>query len=59
MNRIALGQDVCMKIRLARYGGHGYDHLLANVRPEMIERGWDQKTLDALLIENPRRLLAG
>ena len=57
-DRVLVSHDVCTKHRLARYGGHGYGHLLANVAPWMRERGFDDAELEALFVRNPARLLA-
>ncbi len=57
VGRIVVSQDVCMKIRLERYGGTGYGHILRDIVPWMRERGFTQRDLDAILVDNPRRLL--
>jgi phosphotriesterase-related protein len=56
--QVLLSQDICTKHRLARYGGHGYDHLLANVRPWMVRRGFTDSEVRMLLEANPAELLA-
>lgn len=56
--QILLSQDVCSKHRLRRYGGFGYDHIVSTVVPWMLERDFDQRVIDTLLIDNPRRALA-
>ncbi len=58
-DRVLLSHDICTKHRLARYGGHGYDHLLTNVRPWMRTRGFDEAELDLLFVANPAGMLAG
>ena len=57
-DRVLLSQDICTKHRLATYGGHGYDHLLANVRPWMARRGFSDGELSMLFETNPAELLA-
>ena len=37
------------------YGGHGFDHLLANVIPWMRQRGFTADEIDMLFIRNPAR----
>ncbi len=56
--QIMLGCDVCLKCRLHRYGGWGYDHLLTNVIPAMRRLGVGAAELDAMLKENPSAYLA-
>ena len=41
LENIVMSHDICMKHRLASFGGHGYDHLLVNVRPQMELLGLD------------------
>lgn len=38
--------------------GHGYGHLLENIRPELQRRGVSNAQLHTMLVENPARLLA-
>jgi phosphotriesterase-related protein len=55
--RIAISHDICTKTRLAGYGGHGYAHLIGNIVPMMLRRGWDEDDIDQLLGRTPARLL--
>jgi phosphotriesterase-related protein len=59
VDQIVLGHDVFTKAHLHAFGGYGYDHLIARVRPAL-ERdyGINRAALDQLFVENPRRLLA-
>jgi phosphotriesterase-related protein len=56
-DRIIIGNDVCMKMRLHKYGGWGYDHLLTNLFPYMRKAGITDEQLHTLLYEAPRKLL--
>ena len=56
--QILLGCDVCLKSRLHRYGGWGYDHLLTNVVPAMRRLGIGTAELDTMLKESPSAYLA-
>jgi phosphotriesterase-related protein len=58
-DRLLLAQDVCLKSQLRAHGGRGYDHLLTGVRELLLEAGLADADLDRLLIDHPRRLLAG
>ncbi len=55
--QLLLSQDICTKHRLARYGGHGYDHMLTNLQPWMLQRGLAMDDISRLLVGNPARLL--
>ena len=57
-SRILVSHDVCTKHRLARYGGHGYDHLVSNVMPWMRQRGFSDAEIDAIFVRNPAEFLA-
>ena len=56
-DRIVVAHDVFAKTRLVKYGGQGYAHILESVVPRMRERGWAESTIDAILVENPKRIL--
>jgi phosphotriesterase-related protein len=57
LDRIVISQDICTRTRLTRYGGHGYQHIFANVIPLMRRRGFSADEVDAITVRNPRRLL--
>jgi phosphotriesterase-related protein len=57
LDRIVISQDVCTRTRLGRYGGHGYQHIFANVVPLMRRRGFSTEEVDAIIVRNPQRLL--
>ena len=59
LDHIVVSHDVCMKHRLASFGGHGYDHILTNVRPQMELLGASAKQIRELIEENPLRWLSG
>jgi phosphotriesterase-related protein len=56
-DRVLVSQDICRKAHLRRYGGEGYGHLLSRVVPLMRRKGLSTDEIDALLIDNPARLL--
>ena len=56
-DKILIAGDHCVKHALASYGGWGYDHILRNVVPLMKINGMNEKQINKLLIENPRRFL--
>ena len=57
LNQIVISHDICTKTRLVAYGGHGYGHIFRNVVPLMRSKGFSEAEIDAILIENPRRIL--
>jgi phosphotriesterase-related protein len=57
LDRVVISHDICARTRLSSFGGHGYGHILSNVVPMMRRRGFSQTEIDAILIDNPRRLL--
>jgi phosphotriesterase-related protein len=58
-DRVLASNDVCMKMRLHRYGGWGYDHIQTNLAPHMRRAGFTDADIDLLFVQNPRRLLDG
>jgi phosphotriesterase-related protein len=58
LSQILLSTDVCFKIHLKSYGGWGIGHILRNVVPMLKRSGLDQKQVEALLADNPRKLFS-
>ena len=58
-DQILLSCDVCLKTLLRTYGGWGYDHLLRNLVPVMLEEGISQEDIDYMLIDNNANFLCG
>jgi phosphotriesterase-related protein len=56
--RILMSQDVCMKVSLASYGGHGYAHIQRSVLPLMRDVGVSDRQTQELVRANPQRFLA-
>jgi len=56
-DQVVISHDICTRSRLQSLGGHGYGHLLRNVVPLMLDRGFSSAEIDQLLVETPRRLL--
>lgn len=57
-DQIVISHDICMKMRLKKYGGHGYSHILENIVPRMRMRGFSEEEIRKILIENPKRALS-
>ena len=58
LERVLISHDICGLTRLIKFGGHGYGHIFRNIVPMMRRRGFADAEIDAILIDNPRRLLA-
>jgi phosphotriesterase-related protein len=58
LNSVLMSQDVFLKMMLVRYGGFGYGYILKHFVPRLKRHGMDQRTIDRILIENPRRVFS-
>ena len=57
LNHILISHDICTKMRLNQYGGHGYGHILYYVVPLMLAKGISEDQIRTIMVENPKRLL--
>ena len=57
LRQLLLSHDICSLLQLHRYDGPGYDHVPTTIVGRLRSAGASQADLDAMLIENPRRLL--
>ena len=55
LGQLLLSHDIAYKHCLTKWGGFGYHHLLVNVIPRLRAKGADDKTIQTLLVDNPRR----
>lgn len=55
--QVLLSSDVCYKRHLHKFGGFGYDHLLREFVPMLLEVGVSAKDVDGMLTKNPARAL--
>ena len=53
LSQILISHDISTKHRLARYGGHGYDHIVRNIGPWMRRRDITEEEIGAILVGNP------
>lgn len=58
VDSILLSQDVFLKMMLTRYGGFGYGYILKHFAPRLKRHGVNQRTIDRMLIDNPRRVFS-
>jgi len=59
IDRLLLSEDMCVNRFYTVYGGKGYAYLITEFVERMLASGLSQEQVDTLLIENPRRMLAG
>ena len=52
-DRVVIGQDIAVKHRLVKYGGHGYGHILQNIVPVMRRKGFSEDEIRAITVDNP------
>lgn len=57
LSRVLISHDICTKTRLQHYGGHGYRYIFDYILPMMKRKGFTDGELDAILVQNPCRLL--
>jgi phosphotriesterase-related protein len=57
-DQIVVAHDVCFKTMLVTWGGHGFAHIPRRVIPGFRWAGFDDSEINAMLVNNPRRLLA-
>jgi phosphotriesterase-related protein len=58
LDRLLISSDIVQKVRLKRYGGEGYEHILENVVPLMRRKGLSEDDIAAITTRNPARILA-
>jgi len=56
-HKVFIGNDICMKMRLHKYGGWGYDHIITNLTPYMHKEGISDEQLYMVNVENPALFL--
>jgi phosphotriesterase-related protein len=59
LSQILISHDAATKERLTGYGGTGYAHILRDVVPVMRTKGFSDAQIQALLLENPKRIISG
>ena len=55
--KILISQDICSRHRLLNYGGHGYFYILSHIIPLMRNKGFEEKSIENILVNNPARAL--
>lgn len=57
-DQLVLGGDVCQRIQLRSYGGHGYGYVMQHFLPTLGEFGVTPAQQRRMMVENPARALA-
>jgi len=52
-NQLLFSCDICLKNLLRTYGGHGYDHVLTNIKPMLMKAEVYRKSIETILLNNP------
>jgi len=58
IKQILISQDIWNKHQRVKYGGWGYDHILRNAIPVMLEKGMTREQVETIIVDNPRRIFA-
>jgi phosphotriesterase-related protein len=56
--QIVLSQDICWKHHLKKYGGYGYSHILEHIVPILRHQGVQDRQIQTMIVDNPKRILA-
>jgi phosphotriesterase-related protein len=54
-DKVFVSNDICMKMRLHKYGGWGYDHIQTNLYPFLQRAGFTEADVRLVFEENPSR----
>jgi phosphotriesterase-related protein len=55
LNQILISHDICAKIRISRYGGSGYNHILETIVPMMKQKSLTDEQIYTIMTDNPKR----
>ena len=58
LHQVLISMDICESNRLHWGGGHGYDYLLRRFVPLLQQEGLTDTQIQAILVDNPRRVLS-
>jgi phosphotriesterase-related protein len=57
LEQVLVSLDIDTRTRLRKYGGEGYEHIIAHVLPVMRRKGLSDDDIDTILRRNPQRAL--
>jgi phosphotriesterase-related protein len=55
--QMLVGTDVCQRIQLKRYGGHGYTYVTDHFLPTLAGLGMPEEAIRRIMVDNPARVL--
>jgi phosphotriesterase-related protein len=58
LRQIVISNDVALKNLLKKYGGRSYENIITHARPILIQNGIPANQVDAIIFENPNRIIA-
>jgi phosphotriesterase-related protein len=56
-DKVVIGQDICGKHHLVKYGGWGYGHIVEHIIPRLRDRGVTEDQIAAIYTGNPAAVL--
>jgi len=56
-SQLVIAHDVCFKTDWTSHGGKGFAHIVENLVPRMRKRGFTEGQINAILVDNPKRML--
>lgn len=56
-SQLVVGSDVCQRVQLRAYGGHGYGYIVDHFLPTLAEFGVSEAALKRIMVDNPARIL--
>lgn len=57
ISQILMSHDIHTKHRLVEFGGHGFAHLINNVKPKMLLKGFTETDVEIIMQKNPQNWL--
>lgn len=57
IDQILMSHDIHTKHRLVEFGGHGFAHLINNVKPKMLLKGFSEAEVETIMVKNPQNWL--
>jgi phosphotriesterase-related protein len=57
IEKILMSHDIHTKHRLTSFGGHGFAHIIDNVKPKMLLKGFNEAEIAQIMVKNPANWL--
>jgi phosphotriesterase-related protein len=57
LDKLLISHDIGHNIKLTKFGGYGYSHIIENVMPIMKRKGMTQKQIMSIVVDNTARIL--